>query len=154
MFNFIKGKIQRWSASQQRQELVYFNDMIRGSDIETRAMIVATAAHIKNTVIISDEFIESKNTAMDGLFLINIYRKLQKENLHGIATGVSVWIHTNRANYEISNRFIVQEMWSMLKTSFYCVEQGAINVQYITGIKLDISEFYRMPIEYDWIILE
>lgn len=154
MFNFLKGKFQRWTASEQRNELVYFNDMLRGANTETRAMVVAAAAHIKNTYLISDEFLDSKSKSMDGVLLVKAYQHLQKQNLHAVATGVSVWIHTNRAHYELSNRFLVQEMWDMLKISFPYVEETAYNVNITIGINFNIFKFDQIPDEYDWVVLK
>lgn len=151
MLNFLKGKFQRWAASQQRQELVYFIDMLKGADVESRAMTVAFAAHIKNNYFKSDEFIQAKKNSIESYFLVKNYQFLQKQNMHAYATGVSVWLHTARANVELSNRFLAKEMWNLLKESFPYVEDQAEDLRLIMGITLDIENFESAPIEYDWI---
>jgi hypothetical protein len=60
MFRFFKGKVQRWQAKQQREELVYFIDMLKGAEIGARAMVVATATDFRNVVMESPGFLKER----------------------------------------------------------------------------------------------
>ena len=151
MFNFLKGKVQRWAAGEQRSELNYFIDMLKGTDSETRALVIGMTAHIRNTIFMSKGFLEAKKNSTERLFLVRLYGELQKKDMKAFATGVSVWLHIIRAHYEPSNRFLVLEMWNLLKSSMPMVEQQVAVSQIILATELDISNYESMMDEYYWL---
>ena len=151
MFNFFKGKIQRWNASEQRDELNYFINMLKGTDIETKALIIGMAAHIRNTVFQSNGYLEARKNSSESLFLVRLYGELQKKNMNAYATGVAFWLHIIRAHYEPSNRYLAQEMWGLFKSSFSLVENQVENSQIFLNIELDIKDYDLMLKEYYWL---
>ena len=151
MFNFFKGKIQRWTASEQRDELNYFINMLKGTDIETKALIIGMAAHIRNTVFQSNGYLEARKNSSESLFLVRLYGELQKKNMNAYATGVAFWLHIIRAHYEPSNRYLAQEMWGLFKSSFSLVENQVENSQIFLNIELDIKDYDLMLKEYYWL---
>jgi hypothetical protein len=150
MFDFLKGKLQRWRAKQQREELVYFLDMLKGADIGARAMTVALATDFRNTVMLSLEFLDARSRGLDVLFLVKSYQTAQKMNLYQVASGIAVWIHTNRSEKEISNRYIAKEMWALLASSFDEVEEAADMMALIMGGReLNIEGYDRIPYGFE-----
>ena len=149
MILFFKGKLQRWRAKQQREELVYYIDMLKGAEIVARAMVVATATDFRNTVMQSPEFLKAQAAGGDVLFLHEMYRSAQGANLQQIAAGIAVWIHTLRAEKEISNRFVAKEMWTLLASSFDEVEEAAETLAlFMGGRELDIDGYDRIPLGF------
>lgn len=149
MFSFFKGKVQRWQAKQQREELVYFVDMLKGTDMLARAMVVAAATDFRNVVMQTPEFLNEQARGTEVLFLHDAYRAAQKSNMGQIAAGIAVWIHTLRAEKEISNLFIAKEMWGLLAASFADVEEAALDLAlFIGGRRLDIKDYDRIPVGF------
>jgi len=60
MFRFFTGKVQRWRAKVQREELVYYVDMLKGAEIEARAMVVAAATDFRNVMMESPEYLKER----------------------------------------------------------------------------------------------
>lgn len=150
MFRFFKGKFQRWAAKQQREELVYYVDMLRGCDSGARAMVVAAATDFRNVVMQAPEFLEAQAQGGEIMFLHQMYSAAQESNMSQIAAGIAVWIHTLRAEKELSNRSIVKEMWALLATSFDEVEEAAETMAiFMGGRDLNIDGFERIPFGYE-----
>jgi hypothetical protein len=150
MFTFLKGKLQRWSAQQQREELVYFVDMLKGAETGARAMVVAAATDFRNTIMEAPEFLKAQAQGLDALYLVKSYQELQKANMQHIAAGVAVWLHTARAEKELSNRFIAKEMWGLLASSFDEVEEAAEMMALIMGGReLNIHGYDRIPYGFE-----
>jgi len=146
MLRFFRGKIQRWAARQQREELVYFVDMLRGADIGGRAMAVAAAADFRNVVMQSPEYLQAASKGSEIMFLHSFYRAAQKSGALQIAAGIAIWIHTLRAEKELSNLHIAKEMWKLLATSFDQVEEAAATLALLMdGRELDIHDYDRIP---------
>jgi hypothetical protein len=146
MFRFFTGKLQRWRAKQQREELVYYVDMLKGAEIEARAMVVAAATDFRNVVMKSPEFLKEEAAGTEVMFLHEAYRAAQKSDMGQIAAGIAVWIHTVRAEKELSNRYIAKEMWSLLAASFDEVEEAAESLRlFMGGRRLDITGYDRIP---------
>jgi hypothetical protein len=149
MFRFFKGKLQRWRAKQQREELVYYVDMLRGAELEARAMVVAAATDFRNVVMQSPAFLKEEAAGTEILFLHDAYRAAQKSNMGQIAAGIAVWIHTLRAEKEISNLFIAKEMWTLLAASFDGVEDAAEDLAlFMGGRRFDIRGYDRIPVGF------
>jgi hypothetical protein len=149
MIQFIKAKLQRWRAKQQREDLVYYIDMLKGAEIGAIAMIVATATDFRNTVMRSPEFLKAQAAGTDVLFLHEAYKSAQGANLQHIAVGIAVWIHTLRTEKEISNRYIVKEMWALLASSFEEVEEAAETLTLIMGgPELNIGGYDLIPLGF------
>jgi hypothetical protein len=149
MFRFFKGKVQRWRAKQQREELIYFIDMLKGAEIEARAMVVATATDFRNVVMESPEFVKEQVAGTEVMFLHEAYRAAQQSDVGQIAAGIAVWIHTVRAEKELSNRFIAKEMWSLLAASFDEVVDAAESLRlFMGGRPLDIEGYDRIPLGF------
>lgn len=150
MIQFFKGKLQRWRAKQQREELQYYVDMLKGADIGARAMVVATATDFRNTVMGSPQFLKAQAEGTEVLFLHQNYRSAQKMNLQQIAAGIAVWIHTLRAEKEVSNRYIAKEMWALLSSSFDEVGEAAeMLASFMGGRELDIRGYDRIPYGFE-----
>jgi len=146
---FFKGKVQRWAAKQQREELVYYVDMLKGTDTLARAMVVAAATDFRNVVMQSPEFLKEQARGTEIMFLHDAYKVAQKSNMGQIAAGIAVWIHTLRAEKEISNLFIAKEMWSLLAASFDEVEEAALDLAiFMGGRLLDIEGYDRIPVGF------
>lgn len=146
MIQFFQGKLQRWRAKQQREELVYYIDMLKGAEIGARAMVVATATDFRNIVMDSPEFMEAQAAGAEMLVLHEAYKSAQEENLPQVAAGIAVWIHTLRAEKEISNKFVAKEMWALLATSFDEVEKAAeILALVLGGRDLNVDRYDRIP---------
>ena len=112
-------------------------------------MVVATATDFRNTIMQSPEFQKAEADQGEVLFLHDAYRSLQQANLPQIAAGVAVWIHTIRAEKEISNKFIAQEMWRLLAASFAEVEIAAEDLAiFMGGRSLDIRGYERIPMGF------
>jgi hypothetical protein len=80
------------------------------------------------------------------MFLHDAYRAAQKSDAGQIAAGIAVWIHTVRAEKELSNRFIAKEMWSLLAASFGEVEEAAESLRlFMGGRPLNIDGYDRIP---------
>lgn len=149
MIQFFKGKLQRWRAKQQREELVYYIDMLKGAETGARAMVVATATDFRNIVMESPEFLEAQAAGAEMLILHEAYKTAQGANLQQIAAGIAVWIHTLRAEKEISNRFIAKEMWTLLASSFDDVEEAAeMLALFMGGRELNIDGYDRVPLGF------
>jgi hypothetical protein len=149
MLRFFKGKVQRWQAKQQREELVYFIDMLKGAEIEARAMVVAAASDFRNVMMQSPSFLKEQVAGTEVMFLHDAYRAAQKSGSPQIAAGIAVWIHTVRAEKELSNRHIAREMWSLLAASFDEVEDAAESLQmFMGGRPLDIGGYDRIPLGF------
>jgi hypothetical protein len=150
MIQFFKGKIQRWRAKQQRDELLYYIDMLKGAEIGARAMVVATATDFRNTIMDSPEFLKAQAQGTEVLFLHEMYRAAQKMNVQQISAGIAVWIHTLRAEKEISNRYIAEEMWGLLASSFDEVEEAAETLAlFMGGRQLNIEGHDRIPLGFE-----
>lgn len=150
MFTYFKAKLQRWTAKEQREELVYFIDMLKGAEIGARAMVVAAATDFRNTVMESPEFLKARAGGLDVIFLVKTYQSAQKMNLQHIAAGIAVWIHTLRAEKEISNRHVAKEMWALLASSFDEVEEAADMMALIMGGREpNIDGYDQIPIGFD-----
>jgi hypothetical protein len=150
MFTYFKAKLQRWSAKEQREDLVYFIDMLKGADAGAIAMVVATATDFRNTVMESPEFLTAQAQGLDAIYLVKTYQQLQKNNMQHIAAGVAVWLHTVRAEKEISNRYIAKEMWALLASSFDEVEEAADMLALIMGGRdLNIDGYDRIPYGFE-----
>ena len=150
MLEFFKGKLQRWSAKQQREELVFFLDMLKGADIGARAMTVVAATDFRNTVMKSSEFLDAQAAGLDAIYLVKAYQSAQKMNLQHIAAGIAVWIHTCRADKEISNRYIAKDMWKLLSSSFHEVEESAEMLTiFMDGYEFNIDGYDRIPCGFD-----
>jgi trehalose-6-phosphatase len=149
MIRFIRGKLQRWRAKQQREELVYYVDMLKGAEIEARAMVVAAATDFRNVMMQSPAFLKEQAAGSEVMFLHDAYRAAQKSGSPQIAAGIAVWIHTVRAEKELSNRHIAREMWSLLAASFDEVEDAAESLQmFMGGRPLDIGGYDRIPLGF------
>jgi hypothetical protein len=150
MIQFFKGKLQRWRAKQQREELVYYIDMLKGAETAARAMVVAAATDFRNTVMDSPEFLKAQAEGTEMLLLHEAYRSAQKMNLQQIAAGIAVWIHTVRAEKELSNRYIAKEMWTLLAASFDEMEEAAEMLALFIGAReLNIEGYDRIPCGFE-----
>jgi hypothetical protein len=150
MFTFFKGRLQRWSAKQQREELVYFIEMLKGAETGARAMVVAAATDFRNTVMEDPEFLQAQAQGLDAIYLVKSYQEFQKMDMHQIAAGVAVWIHTLRAEKELSNRYIAKDMWALLASSFDDVEEAADMMALIMGGReLNIDGYDRIPYGFE-----
>ena len=149
MWSFFKGKVQRWAAKQQREELVYYVDMLKGADTGARAMVVAAATDFRNVIMATPEFLKAQADGTEIMFLHQMYRSAQQSNLQQIAAGIAVWIHTLRAEKELSNRYIAKEMWSLLASSFDEVEDAAeMLALFMGGRDLNIDGYDRIPVGF------
>ena len=149
MFRYFRGKVQRWAAKEQRDELQYFVDMLKGADIGARAMVVAAATDFRNTIMQSEDFKQAQASGGEILFLHQFYRSLQTAEMGQVAAGVAVWIHTLRADKEISNLYAAKEMWALLAASFADVEIAAEDMAlFMGGRALDIGGYDRIPIGF------
>jgi hypothetical protein len=146
MMRFFKGILQRLRGKQQCEELVYYIDMLKGTETGGRAMVVAAATDFRNTVMESPEFLNARAEGSDALFLHEAYRTAQRMNVPQIAAGIAVWIHTLRAEKEISNRSIAKEMWGLLASSFDEVDEAAEALAlFLGGRELNIEGYDRIP---------
>jgi hypothetical protein len=149
MFRFFEGKLQRWRVKQQREELVYYIDMLKGAEIEARAMVVAAATDFRNVMMESPAFLKEQAAGTEVMFLHDAFRAAQKSGSPQIAAGIAVWIHTVRAEKELSNRHIAKEMWALLAASFDEVEEAAESLRlFMGGRSLDIEGYDRIPLGF------
>jgi hypothetical protein len=150
MLQFFKGKVQRWAAKQQREELVYYIDMLKGADVGARAMVVAAATDFRNVVMRTPEFLKAQADGTEIMFLHQMYKSAQQSNMQQIAAGIAVWIHTLRAEKELSNRYIAKEMWNLLASSFDEVEDAAeMLALFMGGRDLNIDGYNCIPVGFE-----
>lgn len=139
IIDFFLGKSQRWAARQQREELQYFIDMLKGIEKSDIAMCVVFCSHVKNTMLNSDEFTLRKKKHTEILWLGEKYREAQKNGELPIASGIAVWIHTLRAQKEASNIFVANELWTILASSFDEVEAQVNNIHNFMNIDIKVN---------------
>jgi len=109
-------------------------------------MAVAAAADFRNVVMQSPEYLQAASKGSEIMFLHSFYRAAQKSGALQIAAGIAIWIHTLRAEKELSNLHIAKEMWKLLATSFDQVEEAAATLALLMdGRELDIHDYDRIP---------
>lgn len=86
---------------------------------------------------------------MSALLLVQAYQELQKADLLPNAAGVAIWIHTERAQNDLTVVPVVREMWALLRASFPYVEDAAEGFEFISGIRLNLQDFDFVPNEFE-----
>jgi hypothetical protein len=140
MLNFILGKIQRFSSNNQREELQYFLDIVRSLNPEEKAILIALAAHTKNTYL-SISNVLSMSNGEKALYLSRGYNKLQSENNLFMAGGLAIWLHVIRSISYPANKFLVSEMLSLLEPHIDLVEKTSMIIGFTKGIVLKIDNY-------------
>jgi hypothetical protein len=149
MFNFIRAKLQRWGSKEAREAAQYFVDMLKGADLEGRALTVALAADFRNKVVDTDEFVDARIKGLAPALLVQTYRDLQKADLFPNAAGVAVWIHTERALNDLTVVPVAKEMWALLRASYPYVESAADGFRMISGHQLELRDFDVIPTGFE-----
>ena len=145
MLNYLRGKIQRWAAKQQKDELQYFVDMLKGAELGGVALTVALATDFKNVVMTTSDFEKTRKDGMACVFLVKTYQRLQKMKFFPNAAGVAVWLHTERAYTNLTLVPLAKEMWSLLSGAFPYVEEAAYGYEKMLQKDLNLSGFWIIP---------
>ena len=150
MLNFFRGRFQRWQSKVAREELVFFIDMLRGADFGGRSMTLAFAVDWKNSVMSGQEFLEARRNRTSSFLLVKAYQQAQRDDLLPLASGIAVWIHSERALNQPANMFLGKEMWSLIAESIPFVPRSAQDLfdLGLIGRRLNISGYDRIPEDF------
>ena len=148
MFNFVRGKLQRWGSRQAKEELQYFVDMLEGADLDSRALTVAFATDFQNKVLVTEEFVDARIKGFGPALLLRAYRDLQKAGLLPNAAGVAIWLHSERAENDLTLVQTAKEMWRLLAESFSRVEVAADGYYLLMGRELDTFGYDAVPMTF------
>lgn len=148
MFDFIRGKLQRWGSRQAKGEMQYFVDMLKGANLEGRALTVTLATDLRNKVLDTGEFLDARAKGFSSALLLQTYRDFQKAGLLPNAAGVAIWLHSERAENDLTLVQTAKEMWRLLAESFSHVEAAAEGYYLLMDRDLDISGYDKMPISF------
>jgi hypothetical protein len=143
MFGWFKKKP---SGTDQLKDFI---DKLAQSQPEDLGLAVATVEHTANTFFIYGDFYKprelmAKRPDILGMGVMEAQR-LQMSNLHVVAVGWIVWVHTFRAVSNPELMPLAKSMWSLLIRGAKFAPAQASTLVPVLGFELQVEQPSRVP---------
>ena len=119
--------------------------MLAGADLDGRALTVALATDFRNKVLLTPEFEDARKKGFAGALLLKTYHEFQKADLLPNAAGVAIWLHSERAENDLTLVPTARIMWQLLEESFSRVEEAVEGYYFLTGITVNAAAHDVIP---------
>ena len=150
MAGWLSGRLDRQAGHAIEREMREYLAFLRGGDGEELALLVALAAHVRNTAppLLQDQLhaplIAVANDPSLPLQITRAIRSMQRQGQFAEASGWMIWALTMRAALRPELRFLGKQIWLELERGFPMVREATMDHWQLTGVRLidlDACEF-------------
>ncbi|MBI2718162.1 MAG: hypothetical protein HY245_04940 [Rhizobiales bacterium] len=136
-------------AKSSKDDIERFNSMVKGASAEQVGLLVAMAAHYKNSlakegVDLLHPMVAEEKDPLVALKITRLITSAQRGDPAN-ATGWMVWLHTLRAANTPEIRFQGRLLWRELSRGFPYVEAAADDLAQVMNFQLDINDYDMVP---------